>query len=70
MRSPLFLLHCSIADLREAHHRADLAATAGSALTETGDASELPEPEVFAMMLLRRIRIGYRASRHRDEKFE
>jgi hypothetical protein len=32
--------------------------------------SELPEPEVFAMMLLGLILIGYRASRDSDEKFE
>lgn len=50
--------------------RADLAATAGSALADPAAASELPEPEVFAMMLLGLILIGYRASRHSDEKFE
>jgi hypothetical protein len=32
--------------------------------------SELPEPEVFAMMLVGLILIGYRASRHSSEKFE
>jgi hypothetical protein len=32
--------------------------------------SELPEPEVFAMMLLGLVLIGYRASRDSDEKFE
>lgn len=32
--------------------------------------SELPEPAVFAMMLLGLILIRYRASRHSDEKFE
>ena len=32
--------------------------------------SELPEPEVFLMMLLGLCLIGYRASRHSDEKFE
>lgn len=32
--------------------------------------SELPEPEVFAMMLLGLVLIGYRANRHSDEKFE
>ena len=31
--------------------------------------SELPEPEVFAMMLLGLVLIGYRASRDSDEKF-
>ena len=32
--------------------------------------SELPEPEVFAMMLVGLILIGYRASRDSSEKFE
>lgn len=31
---------------------------------------EMPEPEVFAMMLLGLVLIGYRANRHSDEKFE
>jgi hypothetical protein len=34
-----------------------------------GPLSELPEPEVFAMMLLGLVLIGYRASRDSDEKF-
>lgn len=32
--------------------------------------SELPEPEVFAMMLVGLVLIGYRASRDSNEKFE
>jgi hypothetical protein len=32
--------------------------------------SELPEPEVFAMMLVGLILIGYRARRDSDEKFK
>jgi hypothetical protein len=32
--------------------------------------SELPEPEVFAMMLVGLVLIGYRASRDSDEKFK
>jgi hypothetical protein len=32
--------------------------------------SELPEPEVFAMMLVGLILIGYRASRVSSEKFK
>ncbi len=32
--------------------------------------SELPEPEVFAMMLVGLVLIGYRASRHSSEKFK
>jgi len=33
-------------------------------------ASELPEPEVFAMMLVGLVLIGYRASRDRSEQFK
>jgi hypothetical protein len=32
--------------------------------------SELPEPEVFAMMLLGLVLIGYRVRRDSDEKFK
>lgn len=32
--------------------------------------SELPEPEVFAMMLVGLLLIGYRATRHSTEKFK
>lgn len=32
--------------------------------------SELPEPEVFAMMLVGLVLIGYRASRDSSEKFD
>jgi hypothetical protein len=32
--------------------------------------SELPEPEVFAMMLVGLLLIGYRATRHSSEKFK
>lgn len=39
-------------------------------VTPATNMSELPEPEVFAMMLLGLCLIGYRASRHSDEKFE
>jgi hypothetical protein len=35
-----------------------------------GGMSELPEPEVFAMMLVGLVLIGYRASRDSDEKFK
>lgn len=35
-----------------------------------GRTSELPEPEVFAMMLLGLVLIGYRASRDSTEKFK
>lgn len=36
----------------------------------TTSMSELPEPEVFAMMLVGLILIGYRASHHSSEKFK
>ncbi|HEX8785049.1 MAG TPA: hypothetical protein VF793_02605 [Telluria sp.] len=51
-------------------------ATAGLSTTARVDAglpvsmSELPEPEVFAMMLVGLILIGYRASRDSSEKFD
>jgi hypothetical protein len=32
--------------------------------------SELPEPEVFAMMLVGLLLIGYRATRYSSEKFK
>ena len=32
--------------------------------------SELPEPEVFAMMLVGLVLLGYRARRDSDEKFK
>lgn len=49
---------------------ADLAVIESSvALAPAGKMSELPEPEVFAMMLVGLCLIGYRASRVSDEKF-
>ena len=50
--------------------RADLAVSAARGLAPPAALPELPEPEVFAMMLLGLVLIGYRASRHSDEKFE
>ena len=38
--------------------------------TPSPSMSELPEPEVFAMMLVGLILIGYRASRDSSEKFK
>jgi opacity protein-like surface antigen len=49
--------------------RGDLMVASG-AVAAPGQMSELPEPEVFAMMLLGLVLIGWRASRHSDEKFE
>ena len=39
-------------------------------VTPPANMSELPEPEVFAMMLVGLILIGYRASRDSSEKFK
>jgi hypothetical protein len=39
-------------------------------VTPPANMSELPEPEVFAMMLLGLVLIGYRASRDSSEKFK
>lgn len=50
--------------------RADLALAGSRAVAQPAALPELPEPEVFAMMLLGLVLIGYRASRHSDEKFE
>ncbi|MFC0254396.1 hypothetical protein ACFFJK_21100 [Massilia consociata] len=39
-------------------------------VTPPSNMSELPEPEVFAMMLLGLILIGYKAGRDSSEKFK
>jgi hypothetical protein len=49
----------------------DLAVTPGVFAVLPGNLmSELPEPEVFAMMLVGLVLIGYRASRDSSEKFK
>jgi hypothetical protein len=49
----------------------DLAVSPGvSFVMPSTRASELPEPEVFAMMLVGLVLIGYRASRDSSEKFK
>jgi hypothetical protein len=54
-----------------AHRLADVSAVARTeVITPSPSMSELPEPEVFAMMLVGLILIGYRASRDSSEKFE
>jgi hypothetical protein len=50
------------------HHAAPVAAAAEPAALAS--ASELPEPEVLAMMVVGLILIGYKASRHSSEKFK
>jgi hypothetical protein len=48
----------------------DLAALPLRATLPVAPLPQLPEPEVFAMMLLGLVLIGYRASRDSDEKFK
>jgi hypothetical protein len=48
----------------------DLAPVPLKGMLPTAQLSELPEPEVFAMMLLGLVLIGYRASRDSSEKFK
>ena len=48
----------------------ELAALPLQALLPVASLSELPEPEVFAMMLLGLVLIGYRASRDSNETFK
>jgi hypothetical protein len=48
----------------------DLAARPFATMLSNLELSELPEPEVFAMMLLGLVLIGYRASRDSNEKFK
>jgi beta-phosphoglucomutase-like phosphatase (HAD superfamily) len=50
--------------------RAGLALAPHAAIVIESRLSELPEPEVFAMMLVGLVLIGYRASRDSDEKFK
>ena len=48
----------------------DLAAMPHATTLSTEQLSELPEPEVFAMMLLGLVLLGFRASRDNNEKFK
>ena len=48
----------------------DLVAHPGGVMLTNVESSELPEPEVFAMMLIGLVLIGYRASRDGGEKFK
>lgn len=48
----------------------DLTAAPARVVTEQMSLSELPEPEVLAMMLVGLVLIGYRASRDSNEKFK
>jgi hypothetical protein len=53
-----------------AQQTAELSTTARADAELPVSMSELPEPEVFAMMLVGLILIGYRASRDGSEKFD
>jgi hypothetical protein len=54
-----------------AYRIADISPAARTeAVAPSPSMSELPEPEVFAMMLVGLILIGYRASRDSSEKFK
>jgi hypothetical protein len=78
----LSLLFCGAAqatgvdlDATHAVHADRLADISAAARTEvvtppSPSMSELPEPEVFAMMLVGLVLIGYRASRDSSEKFK
>jgi hypothetical protein len=65
------LVPASQAQSQPARMLPDLAVTPGVAFVMPSTrASELPEPEVFAMMLVGLVLIGYRASRDSSEKFK
>jgi hypothetical protein len=58
-------------ELVRLHRVPDLAVTPGvQSLLPSTIMSELPEPEVFAMMLVGLVLIGYRARRDSSEKFK
>ncbi len=59
--------HAAAIDLN--NHRA-APAVAAEVSPALPSASELPEPEVLAMMVVGLILIGYKASRHSSEKFK
>ena len=60
----------SIVSAVQAQRQASLAAAPRAVMLSSGQSSELPEPEVFAMMLLGLVLIGYRARRDSSEKFK
>ncbi len=60
--------HAAIAAGAMSRHP-ELAPAPDGLLIPLSQLSELPEPEVFAMMLLGLVLIGYRSTRHSDEKF-
>jgi len=69
--------HAALIDLDAGQPAAAQAQTGNLAVTQRQDIvtppshmSELPEPEVFLMMLVGLVLIGYRASRDSSEKFK
>ena len=52
------------------HAQAGAAAPVPGVLALPSGISELPEPEVFAMMLVGLVLLGYRARRNSREKFK
>ena len=71
------MAHAAVIELTPAH-ASSIASQPLSHLATTGHnlivtppsgMSELPEPEVFAMMLVGLVLVGYRASRHTSDKF-
>lgn len=57
-------------DAAQAQPRVTAPAAAPSSEFLTVHMSELPEPEVFAMMLVGLVLLGYRAGRDSNEKFK
>lgn len=66
------LASCGIAQAAAIDLDNHRAAPTGAAEVATAlpSMSELPEPEVLAMMVVGLILIGYKASRHSSEKFK
>jgi hypothetical protein len=54
----------------QSQRTSDVAPVAQAVMLNNAQSSELPEPEVFLMMLLGLVLIGYRASRVNGEKFK
>ncbi len=59
----------AMASAAMAGRAADLAPLGRAVMLTNGQSAELPEPEVFAMMLLGLVLIGYRARRDSSDTF-
>lgn len=64
--------HAAVIDVDTGLHPATVTAAGGPREVSqlASRMSELPEPEVFAMMLVGLVLIGYRARRDSNEKFK